>query len=296
MVSRLKAVLMNEHDRFVLQQMLNEQKRNVKNTRGRARTENSFVDGVDAQSVDHYIAYVEGTIPALVGEDVGTGTGSVSGPGGAMPGSALCRVYKIVNGVLRDAGFHRRVFNLTAGDISATWITCTKDKFGNWVANLGGPSTILVKITQTAPGTGSFGTGSGLGDPVAVYRTSHIGGFDVIALDENHDEVGQPFTCYADELVNAHYTDSLVRIQRFGDKWQVVTTGENHWHDAFTNDPIDVDGSGEVQMFDNGPSVQATTGMPVSQYVFCQLLFDSQAQVFYVGNQGCDTNNPGTGT
>lgn len=304
MPPRLKAVLMNEHDRFILQRMLDEAKRGVRNTRNRARTEHSFVDGVDAQAVDHYIAYVEGTIPALVGEDVGTGTGSVAGPGGAVPGSALCPIYKVVNGVLIAAGFQKRVYNITASDISSTWVSITKDKFGTWTANLGGSTTILVEITEGVTGTGTLGTGTVLGDPVAIYRTSHPTGFDVTALDENHDQVGGAFRCYADELVNVHYTGSVVRIQRFGAKWQIVTTGENNWEDGLTVDAIDVDESvgtapetqGRVQLFSEGPVVYAGTSFPIGSLIFCQVRFDSQAQKFRIGDQACDTNSGAVGT
>lgn len=286
-----------DEEMSLLSRVIKREKQGVVNTQNRPSEDESQ----DYLAPEHYIAaIVDEGIPALTPDfssgSTGTGTGTEPASSYDMPGRGLCNIYRIIDGLLRPAGFTKIVYNLTSSAISEDWFTVSRDKYGNWIANLGGSSTIVVKIVETAPGTGSFGTGSGLGDPVAVYKTSHPGGFSVIALDENYDEVGSNITCYADELINVHYTGSIVRMQKHGTRFQIVTTGENHWHDAFTNDPIDVDGSGEVQMFDNGPSVQATTGMPVSQYVFCQLLFDNQAQVFYVGNQGCDTNNPGTGT
>lgn len=306
MVGRTEVTMLSKRDRIILQNMLEREKRR---SIARPRSKDGFAESEDHQSALHYIAYAPASgIPALAAESQ-AGTGTVIGPGGDLPGSALCDIYKIVNGVLVGAGFQKRVWNLTDSDIAGTWLTVTKDPFGSWIANVGGGTTMLVKITElggygTSIGTGlGTGTGTSASDPVAIYRTSHPTGFNVIALDQDHNEVGAEFLCYADELVNVHYTDAIVRITRFGSKWQIVTTGENNWEDAFTAEAIDVDTSvgtapetvGNVQMFSNGPVVQAGTSFQISIHTFCQLRFDNQAQKFRIGDQACTVvSNSGT--
>lgn len=124
---------MSEHDRFVLQQMINEQKRGVKNTRGRARVENSFVDGVDAPAADCYLAAIgeDGSIPALSQDTTGTDNRD-------RPGSAICDVYKVVRGVIVPAGFQKRVYNISESTITDEWFRIVKDKFGTWYADVAG--------------------------------------------------------------------------------------------------------------------------------------------------------------
>lgn len=300
----VRGVILSRHDRLVLQRLLEREKNRGQTTRNRARVENSFVDNVDHQAPESYIAYAPvGGIPGLNLEGT-TGTGLLSGPAGDVPGSALCDIYKIVNGVLRSAGFQKRVYNLQSSDVAGTWVFISREKFGRWIVQTGGVSTIPVRISEGVVGTGTLGTGTVFGDPVAVYRTSHPLGFSVIAVDENLDDVGGEFICYADELINVHYSGSIVRIQKNGAKFQIVTTGENNWEDAFTAAGIDVDTSvgtapetqGPVQMFSNGPTVYAGTSFPIAIHTFCQLRFDNQAQKFRIGDQGCDSNGGAVGT
>ncbi len=52
---------------------------------------------------------------------------------GAAPGSALCSVYRILNGVLSDTGKTRTVFNLSGTAITQQWIAPERDKYGSWI-------------------------------------------------------------------------------------------------------------------------------------------------------------------
>lgn len=250
-----------------------------------------------------YIAKLTSEVTALV-----AGTGNAAD----QPGYTTADIYRIVSG---DSGSpelaiafetNRRVYNVSTSSVGTSdYLIVARDKYGHWIAVQGGGSTIPVRITQVVPGTGTgTGTGTNSGDPVAVYRTSHPDGLTAIMVDEDLEDVGDEFTIYADELVNVHYTDSIVRVQRNGSKLQIVTTGENNWEDGFTGAAIDVDTSvgtepeetGPVQLFSNGPVVFAGTSFPIATDTFCQVRFDNQAQKFRIGDQTCDSNGGAVGT
>ena len=87
---------------------------------------------------DVYIALVpEEGIPAATDN---AGTGVPSFIAGDKPGSLDCDIYRIINGELKLAGPTQTVYNLTSSDIEEGWIAVQRDKFGNWLADVGGGS------------------------------------------------------------------------------------------------------------------------------------------------------------
>lgn len=102
-------------------------------------------------------------IPALAYETaVGTGTHSGTTPyPGDIPGSADCEIYKLINGSIQDAGFIRTVYNLSTQALKYQWFQVQRDKYGNWLAVIGGGgcdtvSAIHKIYTPGRPAGGTF--------------------------------------------------------------------------------------------------------------------------------------------
>lgn len=90
----------------------------------------SHVDNEELSSPETYVALTPVTgIPPLVG---------------IVPGSAKCDIYRVVGlaaaAELRAVpGLKRRVYNIGADAVPAsTYVTVTRDKYGNWLPVLGG--------------------------------------------------------------------------------------------------------------------------------------------------------------
>lgn len=111
------------------------------------------------QAPETYIALVpEDGIPAAEGDPdfiTGTGTGTdlvLDYRQGDRPGSATCQIYRIINGVLESCDFTKLVWNLSGSAITQKWMTVVRDKFGNWLAQVGGAGgqqTCRFEITDT---------------------------------------------------------------------------------------------------------------------------------------------------
>lgn len=87
------------------------------------------------QAPETYIALVPaGGIPAATPP---TGTGEIEYLDGDKPGSAECEIYKIVNNELNGINQNKEVYNITDQDITQSWVTIVRDKFGNWIAQIG---------------------------------------------------------------------------------------------------------------------------------------------------------------
>jgi len=93
----------------------------------------------DHQSPETYIAYPQTAdgIPAM---------------SGTTPGSALCDIYRVIesNGVKvlnKLPGLSRLVYNTSTADISQQYITVQRDKFGTWLALVGGSQFYRVRFT-----------------------------------------------------------------------------------------------------------------------------------------------------
>lgn len=88
------------------------------------------------QAPETYVALVpSGGIPAATNSADGA---TLDFSQGDKPGQADCEIYKVVNGGLESIEQNKPVHNLTATAISQSWITATRDKFGNWFAVTGG--------------------------------------------------------------------------------------------------------------------------------------------------------------
>lgn len=104
---------------------------NLQQTPANRPTDNSqFRDGDDSMAPESYIAYPDTAdgIPPLVGSN---------------PGSAYCRLYKIVDvanlpTMIPVPGVLKKVYNLTSSAITQSWINIGRDKFGKWIALVNG--------------------------------------------------------------------------------------------------------------------------------------------------------------
>jgi hypothetical protein len=87
-----------------------------------------------------YVAYPQESdgIPALV-----AGTGGDPD----VPGSAKCDIYRILGGpqgsptLVKVGNLFQTVYNLTKSILTQDWLTVTRDKFGSWLAQVGGSGT-----------------------------------------------------------------------------------------------------------------------------------------------------------
>lgn len=86
---------------------------------------------------------------------------SVTSGEGAAPGSALCSVYRILNGLLSDTGKTRTVFNLSGTAITQQWIAPERDKYGSWIIDC---ACVIVELVtgDDTPFCGTTGGVSGL--------------------------------------------------------------------------------------------------------------------------------------
>jgi hypothetical protein len=141
----------------------------------------------------------------------------------------------------------------------------------------GGSSEFRVRITQR----------DGY-DTAAIYATSHPSGFTVVKVDADDEDTGDELTAYAAaELVGVLWTDRIARAERRGAETIVISGGQEHFYDAFTAEPIDVDATGEVQLFNEGPTVMATNRLGIAVDTFCRALFDTEAQLFFLFDPDC---------
>lgn len=124
--------------------------------------------------------------------------------------------------------------------------------------------------------------------PVAVYRTSHDEyGFLARKVDRNGTPSSAELSVYADFMYGVIYTDSLFWATRFQGRWYVVSTGADFWSTGVTNEAIDTDGTGMVELYEDGPMVDATsrTSVPISTSVDVE--FDDREQLFCITAQNC---------
>jgi hypothetical protein len=141
----------------------------------------------------------------------------------------------------------------------------------------GGRSEIRVRITER----------NGY-DLAAVYATSHPNGLLVVKVDDDDADTGDEFTAFVDDnFVGVTWTDRIVRAERRGAETFIIEWGVENWWDAFTGEAIDIDEFGDVQLFSNGPTVQATTRTGIGIDTFCRAFFDTEAQLFYLLGQDC---------
>lgn len=279
MATRKRAVILSDDDYALIQKMIDRERQGLYVPRHRPPVEHSFVDGVDHQAPECYIAYVPaGGIPELV-----SSLGTV-GAGGDIPGSAFCAIYRLVGDSLRPTGFSKKVYNVSKNSIEQGWVVVQRDKYGNWVTSQSS-ATIPVEIIENPDGV--TGTGS-LSTVSAVYRTSHPTGISVIAVDEGYNQIAAPFTCYADELVNVHWTGSVVRVTRNGPKWQIVTTGGNYWENAVLWGSItSAPGAALGELFPDGPVVPIHSKYSLPVYTITEVMFDQEQQRFISVAPGC---------
>lgn len=170
--------LLTEKDRELIRGLIAEERRRYGGTAQRPHN-----DGEDWQTPEVYVANTpEGGIPAL--SDLGTGSGA--GPGD-VPGYADCDIYKIkLDGdgeptTVKAGSLSKRVYNFSASGITGdSWVLTIRDKFGKWIAVVGGGSggnAAFLEITddeKDADGyqDAKFIDGGPEDDPVKIYNRS----------------------------------------------------------------------------------------------------------------------------
>lgn len=125
--------VLTEHDKTLLAGVLETVRRQPLNTPQRFEGEDA-----DGNAPDVYVAVSPSTILA-------NAAASVS-----------CRVWRLLSGVLTDAGFDRDVWNPSATNISAGTIIIKRDKFGVWWAEslaAGGGGSGILTLTPGTAGT-----------------------------------------------------------------------------------------------------------------------------------------------
>lgn len=126
----------SEAEVAILREVVADKLNSRQNPPVRFGTENSWDEGEDHQAPETYIALApEAGIPPL---SPPSGTGSASFGSGDVPGSALCDIYQLARGVLLPIDYQQRVYNLSASTIEHGWILVTREKFGHWLAIVGG--------------------------------------------------------------------------------------------------------------------------------------------------------------
>ncbi len=140
----------------------------------------------------HVALSPHGGIPG-VSTEPGTGT-----PGTAAsfdrPGSASCKIFQLVGGNLKYAGFKETVNNLSTSAVPAfNWVQIKRDKFGDWWVE--------------APATGSTGAFSGAQANTLNQNLVGAGPFDV-AFDGTDYDTDSYFDLGTDNtLITAPTTD-----------------------------------------------------------------------------------------
>lgn len=186
----------------------------------RPLTNNQFRDGDDSMAPEVYIALVPAAgIPGL--DSATSGSGSDNPPTeGDRPGSASCNIYKIIDGQLRPIpGLTRTVYNLSESTIDSDWITVQREKFGTWLASVGGGGSSSEVIIKRGKTVSSIAIGS------RHFTTScQVEIWDFNTVTEEWSQSNSEFiTMYDDGMIpNSESplpSDTWVQIVKIGDTW-----------------------------------------------------------------------------
>lgn len=194
----------------------------------RPLTNNQFRDGDDSMSPEVYIALPpDSGIPGL--DSAASGSGSDNPPTeGDRPGSAICSIYRIINGELRPIpGLTKRVYNLSETAIESDWITVHREKTGIWLASVGGGSSAAEVVIKRGKTTDSIAIGARhflTSCPVAVW--------DFDSTTEEWTESATELTMYDDGMIPR--TESPLPA----DTWVQIVKIEGVWfYDGHNCDP-----------------------------------------------------------
>lgn len=145
-------------------------------------------------------------------------------------------------------------------------------------------------VTETAYGTYEYGPGFPYApsQDAAITRTSHIGyGFAAKRLDSNLLENGSTIDVRAEFLVNVLHTGDRFFAVRFGGEYYAVHTGNSLWSEAVTQEAFNT--RGLVELYENGPIVEAHTDTPIPDATACDVEFDDHEQIYKIVAQRCPT-------
>lgn len=154
------------------------------------------------ESSDIYIALVpEDGIPAATAND-GESTPDLTVDD--KPGSANCKIFRVIDGELKYCGMEKRIYNISSTDIAEGWISVKRDKYGTWLADNPGGNFLqgFLKTSLAAPA-----------DPIGPPTTAEMdvyhpvdGVLEYVETIEvkNYDTAlaGEPGTYCKSEIVN----------------------------------------------------------------------------------------------
>ena len=149
-----EAHFLSERDKRILQEIIDEVRKNRVNTENRPKTPHTL-----GTTPEVYVALVpEGGIGALTDR---------AGIDMDEPNYAECNVYQINEDdgeLIQVPELSRRVYNLSTAAIEAdTWILAVRDKFGFWFASVavggGGDETKFIKVLSETPDSGGLWSG-----------------------------------------------------------------------------------------------------------------------------------------
>jgi hypothetical protein len=101
---------------------------------------------------------------------------------------------------------------------------------------------------------------------VAIYRTSHVDGFDAHPVDANDSQSGPDRTIYADHVRSVFRTDDYVWCKAYGGDIQIVDHGRVHWTGVSLENIAPGD-SGEVSLQGTGTVTVSAHNWSANQYI-----------------------------
>jgi hypothetical protein len=122
----------------------------------------------------------------------------------------------------------------------------------------------------------------------AIYRTSHGDyGFAAKRVNRAGTAIGGELQCHADFMYGVIYTGSIFWATLLSGDWMVVSTGADYWTTGVTNEAIDANDVGMVELYADGPLIDATsrTSVPITTSVDVE--FDDREQLFACTAQDC---------
>lgn len=142
--------MLSEDDRAWMQKVIQDYVDRLGNPTGRPDTTNE-----PPQAPETYIALTPSTGIPAIDQSGTTGTGTVSYALDDVPGSAVCRIYRLIRGTFRRVGPTKLVYNLSRSALPGNaWILVTRDKFGTWIIPCC-PEDDTTVDTDAATGTGT---------------------------------------------------------------------------------------------------------------------------------------------
>jgi hypothetical protein len=129
--------------------------------------------------------------------------------------------------------------------------------------------------------------------PVAFYRGEPPNNHDILAtvlkspFCSRFDRTDRLIAVRTNLVRNVHWTGSRVWVRKVGKCYQIVSDGVCLWAFAVTQQAISQGNKGYVELFEDGPIVEALSETSIDEATACKVLFDDHAQQFVIFAQAC---------